>query len=62
MGTTNPVVGGIITVIEELVAAWGTISRIIATINLFIDFLKAVKGGGAAPKFATALASAAIVL
>jgi hypothetical protein len=35
----NPVVGGIITIIESVQAAWGTISQLIASINLFVDFL-----------------------
>jgi hypothetical protein len=49
-------------VIESLQATWGTISQLIASINLFVDFLKAVKGGSAGPAFAKALASAGIVL
>jgi hypothetical protein len=49
-------------IIEGLQAAWGTISRILQAISKFVDFLKAVKTGGAGPKFADALAAAAIVV
>jgi hypothetical protein len=57
-----PAAGAILTIIEGLRAAWGTVSRIIAAIALFIAFLKAVKSGSAAGPFATALAAAGIVL
>jgi hypothetical protein len=57
-----PAAGAILTIIEGLRAAWGTVSRIIAAIGLFIAFLKAVKSGNAAGPFATALAAAAIVV
>jgi hypothetical protein len=57
-----PAAGAILTIIEGLRAAWGTVSRIISAIALFIAFLKAVKSGNAAGPFATALAAAAIVV
>jgi hypothetical protein len=57
-----PAAGAIMAIIEGLQAAWGTISRIIAAIDTFVAFLKAVKGGNAGPQFATAVASAAIVV
>ena len=57
-----PAAGAILTIIEGLRAAWGTVSRIIAAFELFFAFLKAVRGGKAAGRFATALAAAAIVV
>jgi len=57
-----PAAGAILTIIEGLRAAWGTVSRIIAAFALFMAFLKAVKGGNAAGPFATALAAAGIVV
>lgn len=57
-----PAAGAIMTIIEGLRAAWGTVSRIIAAIGLFVAFLKAVKSGNGAGKFAAALAAAGIVL
>ncbi|PWT87672.1 MAG: hypothetical protein C5B56_10010, partial [Proteobacteria bacterium] len=57
-----PAAGAILTIIEGLRAAWGTVSRILAAIGLFIAFLKAVKAGSAAGPFATALAAAGVVL
>ena len=43
-------------------AAWGAIQKIIAAIDRFIAFLKAVKSGGAGPAFANALAAAAVAV
>jgi len=57
-----PAVGALMTIIEGLQAAWGTISRIIAAFAAFMAFLLAVKSGGAGPLFATVLASAAVVV
>jgi hypothetical protein len=57
-----PAAGAILAIVEGLRAAWGTVSRIIAAIDTFVAFLKAVKGGNAGPQFARALASAAIVV
>ncbi len=57
-----PAAGALMVIIEGLQAAWGTISQIIQALETFIAFLKAVKGGGAGPKFAAALAQAAIVV
>jgi hypothetical protein len=57
-----PAAGAILTIIEGLRAAWGTVSRIIAAFALFFIFLKAVKTGNAAGPFATALAAAGIVV
>jgi hypothetical protein len=57
-----PAAGDVMVVIEGLQAAWGAVSRIIAAIDKFITFLKAVKGGGAGPAFANAVAAAGVVV
>jgi hypothetical protein len=57
-----PAAGAVMAIIEGIQAAWGAISRIIAAIDAFITFLKAVKGGGAGPKFATAVAAGAVAV
>ncbi len=57
-----PAAGAILTIIEGLRAAWGTVSRIITAFALFFAFLKAVKGGNAAGPFAAAVAAAAVVV
>ncbi|MEH6875699.1 MAG: hypothetical protein V7849_15045, partial [Candidatus Competibacter sp.] len=57
-----PAVGAVMIVIEGLKAAWGAIRRILAAIGKFVEFLKAVKTGGAGPQFAAMLAAAAIVV
>jgi hypothetical protein len=57
-----PAAGALMAIIEGLQAAWGTISRIIAAFGAFMAFLLAVQSGAAGPLFATALASAALVL
>lgn len=57
-----PVAGGLITIIQALIAAWGTIQQIITAFQLFMTFLKAVKSGNAAGAFANAVAAAAVVV
>ncbi len=57
-----PAAGAVIAIIEGLQAAWGTVSRIIAAFGKFFAFLKAVRGGGAGPQFAEAVAAAAVVV
>ncbi|WP_437733122.1 eCIS core domain-containing protein [Sorangium sp. So ce1335] len=57
-----PAAGAVMAIIEGLQAAWGAVSRIIAAIDKFVTFLKAVKGGGAGPAFATAVAAAAVAV
>jgi hypothetical protein len=57
-----PAAGAVMAIIEGLQAAWGTVSKIIAAIDKFIAFLKAVKGGGAGPQFATAVAAGAVAV
>jgi hypothetical protein len=62
MAMIVPAAGAVMVVIEGLQAAWGSVSRIIAAFAQFFAFLKAVKGGGAGPKFALALAAAAVAV
>ncbi|WP_049949823.1 eCIS core domain-containing protein [Sorangium cellulosum] len=57
-----PAAGAVMAIIEGLQAAWGAVSRIIAAIDKFITFLKAVKGGGAGPAFASAVAAGAVAV
>ena len=57
-----PAAAAIMAIIEGLQAAWATASRVIAALDLFVTFLKAVKGGNAGPQFAKALAAAVIVV
>ena len=47
-----PAAGAVMAVIQGLMAAWGAIQKILAAIDRFIAFLKAVKSGGAGPAFA----------
>lgn len=57
-----PALGAVLTIIESLQAAWGTVSQILTAFTLFVGFLQAVKTGTAAPLFAGLLAAAGIVL
>jgi hypothetical protein len=57
-----PAAGALMTIIEGIKAAWGSIQQIIAAFDTFMKFLKAVKGGNAGRLFAETLASAAIVV
>jgi len=58
-----PAAGAILTIIQGLIAAWGTISRIIAAFAKFFAFLKAVKTGAAAAcLFAVAVAAGVVAL
>src|SRR5512139_2952043 len=57
-----PAAGAVLAIIEGLQAAWGTVSKILAAIDKFITFLKAVKGGGAGPQFAAAVAAGAVAV
>ncbi len=57
-----PAAGAVMAIIQGLVAAWGAIQRILAAIDRFIAFLKAVKSGNAGPAFAQALAAAAVAV
>nr|BFF04374.1 hypothetical protein GCM10020241_60490 [Streptoalloteichus tenebrarius] len=57
-----PAAGAVLAIVQGLVAAWGTISRIIAAIGAFMAFLKAVRSGTAAPLFAQAVATGVVAL
>jgi hypothetical protein len=57
-----PAAAAIMAIIEGLQAAWATVSRIIAAIERFVAFLKAVKGGNAGAQFAAAVAAAAVAV
>lgn len=57
-----PAAGAVMAIIEGLQAAWGSVSAILGAVGKAIAFLKAVKGGGAGPQFASLVAAAAIVV
>jgi phage-related protein len=57
-----PAASAIMLIIDGLKAAWGAISRIIAAIEAFFTFLRAVKTGNAGRQFAEALAGGAVAL
>lgn len=57
-----PAFGAIMTIIEGLQAAAGTISRIVEAAGAFFNFMKAVKTGNAGPQFGTLLASGAVAV
>ncbi|MEM9213245.1 MAG: DUF4157 domain-containing protein [Cyanobacteria bacterium P01_F01_bin.150] len=58
----NPAVGAVITIVQSLMAAWGTVSQVLVAFTMFVSFLQAVKMGSAAPLFAGLIASAAIIV
>ena len=57
-----PAAGAILTIIQGLQAAWGTVGSILQAFNRFIAFLKAVKGGNSGPQFGSMLAAGGVVL
>ncbi|WP_255954119.1 eCIS core domain-containing protein [Streptomyces odontomachi] len=57
-----PAAGAILTIIQGLMAAWGTVSRILQAFSKFWAFLKAVKSGPAACLFAEAVAAGVVAL
>lgn len=57
-----PAAGAVMVIVEGLMAAWGTVGRILQAIDRFIAFLKAVKSGAAGAKFADAVAAAAVAV
>ena len=57
-----PAAGAVLAIIQGLQAAWGAVQRILAAIDRFVAFLKAVKSGNAGPAFATAVAAAAVAV
>ncbi|HEX6024800.1 MAG TPA: hypothetical protein VFZ00_22605, partial [Solirubrobacter sp.] len=57
-----PAAAAVMAIIQGLQAAWGAIQRILAAIDRFVAFLRAVKGGNAGQAFAQALAAAAVAV
>ncbi|MFF3818728.1 DUF4157 domain-containing protein [Streptomyces bluensis] len=57
-----PGAGWVLAIIDALKAAWGALSEILAAFGLFMDYLKAVKGGNAGPLFAKAVAAGVVAL
>lgn len=57
-----PAAGAVMVVVEGIQAAWGSAQRILAAVSQFVEFLKAVKTGGGAPRFAALLAAAAVAV
>ncbi|MGW1958528.1 eCIS core domain-containing protein [Streptomyces sp. NPDC001920] len=64
IGLIVPAVGGIIAIAQGVMAAYQSVSRIIAAFSAFLRFLKAVRAGGvaAACLFAKAVAAGAVAL
>lgn len=54
-----PAAAAVMLIIQGLQAAWGAMSRIIAAVQAFVAFLRAVRTGSAGPQFANLLATAA---
>ena len=57
-----PAAGAIMAIVQGVIAAYNTISKIIAAIGKFVAFLKAVRSGQGARPFATAVAAGAVAL
>jgi hypothetical protein len=57
-----PAAAAVMLIIETLQAAWGTIQRVLEAFERFFAFLKAVRTGRAGPKFASAIAAAAVAV
>ncbi|MFI1044909.1 DUF4157 domain-containing protein [Streptomyces griseoruber] len=64
IGLIVPAAGGIIAIAQGVMAAYQSISKVIAAFSAFLTFLKAVKAGGvaAACLFANAVAAGAVAL
>ncbi|MFE5854723.1 DUF4157 domain-containing protein [Streptomyces sp. NPDC056500] len=64
IGLIVPAVGGIVAIAQGVMAAYQSVSRIIAAFSAFLTFVKAVKTGGvtAACLFAKAVAAGAVAL
>src|SRR5205807_5253646 len=60
MSLIVPAVGAILTIIQSIQAAWGSLGRILQAFETFVAFLKQVKLGNAGPQFAKAVAAGAI--
>ncbi len=54
--------GTALLLLRALQAAWASIGAIVGAIQKFFGFLKAVKGGGAGPQFAVAVAAGAVAV
>ncbi|MEU9112631.1 DUF4157 domain-containing protein [Streptomyces sp. NPDC048483] len=57
-----PAAGAILTIVQGLMAAWQSVSAILAAFGKFFAFLKAVKAGPAACLFAEAVAAGVVAL
>ncbi|GAA3184461.1 MULTISPECIES: eCIS core domain-containing protein [Streptomyces] len=57
-----PAAGAILTIVQGLIAAWQSVSAILAAFGKFFAFLKAVKAGPAACLFAEAVAAGVVAL
>jgi hypothetical protein len=57
-----PAAAAVMAIIQGLQAAWGAVQRVIAAIDRFVAFLRAVKSGNAGPAFAQALAAGAVAV
>jgi Domain of unknown function (DUF4157) len=57
-----PAAGAIMAIVQGVIAAYHTISKIIAAIGKFVTFLKAVKSGQGARPFAEAVAAGVVAL
>ena len=47
-----PAAGAVLLIIQSIQAAWGTIKRVLAALDKFMTFLRAVKSGSGGPMFA----------
>ncbi|WP_199439393.1 eCIS core domain-containing protein [Umezawaea beigongshangensis] len=57
-----PAAGAVLAVVQGLMAAWGSVSKILGAISAFIAFARAVKAGPAACLFAAAVAAGVVAL
>ncbi|MGF1490763.1 MAG: hypothetical protein ACFBSE_27030, partial [Prochloraceae cyanobacterium] len=57
-----PAAGTVMIIIEALQAAWGAAEQILQSLDRFMSFLKAVKGGNAGPLFAGAIAAGGVAV
>ena len=55
-----PAAGAVLLIIQSIQAAWGTIKRVLAALDKFMTFLRAVKSGAGGPAFAEAVAAGAV--
>ncbi|MBL7514226.1 hypothetical protein I6A94_31020, partial [Frankia sp. CN4] len=57
-----PAAGAIMLIIDGLKAAWAAAERILAAFKKFMEFLKAVRGGNAGPKFGELVAAVVVAV